>query len=85
MKVTLSGPVIIEEYNEHMGGVDKANMLLSLYKTKNRTKKWYHRIFFHLLNVAIMNSWILHRSTGGEGVILDFVLDVERCLMTGDA
>ena len=32
-----------------------------------------------------MNSWILHRSTGGEGVLLGFVLDVGRCLMTGDA
>lgn len=38
-----------------------------------------------MINVAIMNSWILHRSTGREKVLLDFVLDVGRCLMTGDA
>lgn len=40
VKLTPSRPAIIKEYNEHMGRVDKADMLLSLYKTKNRTKKW---------------------------------------------
>ena len=35
--IELTRPTSIETYNQYMGGVDKADMMLSLYKTKCRT------------------------------------------------
>ena len=55
-----------------MGGVDKADMLLSLYCTKLRKKKWYHRIAFQLLSLAVVNSLVMYRDIGGEGSLIDF-------------
>ena len=33
----------------------------SYYIDDHRSKKWYHRIFLHLLEVAILNSYILYK------------------------
>ena len=54
-------PTIVKEYNEHMGWVDLFDMLMSLYKLDHKSCKWYRRIFFWVLNVAIVNGWILYR------------------------
>jgi len=60
-KVELTCPNIVKVYNKHMGGVDLLDSLLGRYKIKMRTKKWYMRLFYHLLDVTIVNSWILHK------------------------
>ena len=49
-------PVVIERYNEFMGGVDLADQLLLYYGFSHRTLKWWWRAFFHLLEVAIVNA-----------------------------
>ena len=35
--------------------------LIALYRINIRSKKWYHCIFFHFLDVAVVNSWLLYR------------------------
>ena len=54
--VHLPRPACVGIYNKFMGGVDKADMLLALCKTKCKTSKWYHRIAFHLLSLAVVNA-----------------------------
>jgi hypothetical protein len=44
-----------------MGGVDLLDSLLGRYKIKMRSRKWYMRLFHHLLDVTIVNSWLLHK------------------------
>ena len=34
-------PASVELYNNYMGGVDKSDMMLALYRTKYRSRKWY--------------------------------------------
>ena len=36
-----------------MGGVDKADMLCVLYGIGRKSRKWWHRIFFGLINRTI--------------------------------
>ncbi|CAB3987582.1 Hypothetical predicted protein [Paramuricea clavata] len=79
--VSVPRPACIELYNKFMGGVDKADMLLSLYRTKHRSKKWYHRIAFHLISLAAVNAFVLYREVGGEGSLVDFLVDICRCLL----
>lgn len=44
-----------------MGGVDLLDGLLGRHKIIMRSRKWYMRVFHHLLDVTIVNSWLLHK------------------------
>ena len=71
--VHLPCPASVGLYNKFMGGVDKADMLLALYKTKCKTSKCYHRIAFHLFSLAVVNAWIVYCKIGGSGAVLPFL------------
>ena len=47
-------------YNKSMGGVDLLDSLIALYRTKIRSKKWYHRIVFHMLDFTPVYAWLLY-------------------------
>lgn len=53
-------PVMVEQYNCYMGGVDKSDQLLSYYGFCHRTVKWWRRALFHLLDMAVVNAYILY-------------------------
>jgi hypothetical protein len=48
------------EYTTHMRGIDVADRLRASYNTQNRTHKWWHRIFFFLLNMTVVNMFIIY-------------------------
>ena len=48
-------------YNKSMRGVDLSDMLISLYQTKIKTKRWYHKVLFHCADIAKVNAWLLYR------------------------
>lgn len=57
----VSCPNAVMVYNKHMGGVDLLDALLGYYRIQIRSKKFYHRIFFHMLDMITVNSWLLYR------------------------
>ena len=59
--IQIPRPAIVEEYNKSMGGVDLSDMLVALYRTSIGVKRYYFKIFFHLMDVAVVNSWLLYR------------------------
>jgi hypothetical protein len=48
------------EYTTHMRGVDVADQLRASYSTQNRSHKWWHRIFFFLLDMTVVNMFIMY-------------------------
>ena len=53
-------PTAIIDYNKWMGGVDLADQLLSYYSmTTRHTLKWWKKVFWRLVDIAIINSWII--------------------------
>ena len=52
-------PRIVYIYNKKMGGVDLADMLISLYRIQVKTKRWYIKIFWHLVDICKVNAWLL--------------------------
>ncbi|CAH1983893.1 unnamed protein product [Acanthoscelides obtectus] len=44
-----------------MGGVDLLDSMLGYYRIKIRSKKWYLRIFFHFIDMCVVNSSLLWR------------------------
>jgi len=60
-RLNINIPSIIKDYSLQMKGVDKSNQLISYYELDKRTLKWWKRIFFHLIDLCIVNSWILYK------------------------
>lgn len=54
-------PALIDIYNKHMGGVDTMDAMIGRQKIKIKSKKWYLKLFFHLVDIAIVNAWLLAR------------------------
>jgi len=54
-------PHIVSVYNKHMGGVGVTDSPIGLYRIRTRSKKWYHRLFFHMLDMSTINAWLLYR------------------------
>lgn len=54
-----------------MGYVDKSDMSISLYKVNRKSKKWWHRIMWHFLDLTITNAFIvLQECAGGKTISL---------------
>lgn len=60
-KKDVDRPDIVSIYNMHMGGVDLQDSLLGLYPIKLKSRKWYMRIFCHMIDVVVVNAWLLSR------------------------
>ena len=60
-KSSFSCPTAVAKYNEIMGGVDQFDQLRGCYAIGRRSVKWWHRIFFYLIDLAVVNSFILWR------------------------
>ncbi|KAG5871167.1 hypothetical protein JTB14_027104 [Gonioctena quinquepunctata] len=54
-------PCIVKCYNDSMGGIDLIDRMLSYHRMSASTKEWTVRTIFHLIDLAIANSWILYR------------------------
>lgn len=80
-KVDVDCPSIVKEYNKSMGGVDLADMLISLYRIPLKTKRWYMIIFAQLLDICLNNAWLLHRKVYPTKPLKQFRLEVYESLI----
>lgn len=59
-KSDVSCPTVLKDYNQYMGGVDRADRLRALYPVDRKSNKWWHRIFWGLMDIAFVNAYIIH-------------------------
>lgn len=89
-RVDVPCPKAVTIYNKNMGGVDLLDAMLGFYRIKIRSKKWYHRLFFHFIDLCCVNSWLLWRRVmkqKGDEIympLLDFKLAIADVLMHKD-
>ena len=76
----MSGPSVASSYRTHMGAVDKADVLKSLNEIGRKSHKWWHRIFFHYLDVAVVNASIIFKQMSDESMTLK---TFKRRIITG--
>ena len=58
----ISKPEAVWEYNASMGGVDRSDQSMSFYNiTRKRCRKYYHKIFKHMLEQVVHNVLVLYR------------------------
>jgi hypothetical protein len=48
------------EYTTHIRGIDVVDQLCAFYSTQNRTHLWWHRVFFFLLDMMVVNMFIIY-------------------------
>ena len=61
-------PEPIVEYVSKMGGVDKGDQLMSYYSFLRKSVKWWRKLFVHMVNMLMLNAFILHDKFGENKV-----------------
>lgn len=60
-KVSVPCPSLVKAYNAHMGGIDLSDMLIHLYKTPVKARRWHYPLFGYILDLSIANSWLVYK------------------------
>lgn len=56
-------PRVMKEYTKRMGGVDRFDQVKGTYAVGRRSKRWWLRIFYFLVDASLTNSFILYSLT----------------------
>lgn len=51
--INLDCPQVVKEYNKFMGGVDLLDSFMARHKFTLKSRKWYMRVFNHLLDMTV--------------------------------
>ena len=65
-------PVVVDKYNQSMNGVDLADQYTVYYSFVRRSKKWWRKVCFWLLEVATVNAYILYKKSNSSHTHLQF-------------
>ncbi|KAI4463266.1 transposase is4 [Holotrichia oblita] len=65
-KISVTQSHIIQVYKNNMGGVDRCNQNVALYRTNIRGKKWYFCLISYCLDLMIQIAWQLHKMQNGN-------------------
>ena len=57
-------PKLIKLYNSNMGGVDLGDQRIATCSRLMKGNIWYYKIFFHMLEVAVLNAHIMYQGAG---------------------
>ena len=65
----------------HMDYVDNSDRMANYYSVSWHTFKWTTKLFFHLPDLTVLNSWLLLSSSGAKYTHWDFTLLLVRNLI----
>ena len=72
-------PLCAHEYNQNRGSVDRTDMQISFSASIRKTMKWYKKLFFHFLDLSLLDAYLLYKRTKQVNIELtDFRLQVIR-------
>ena len=81
-KTPVSFPNIMKMHNSSMGGVDVIDQKIAAFRLDHKSKfRFYLRMFFDLINIAIMNSHIVYTKLGTSIFLLDFKIAVVKSMI----
>lgn len=63
-------PDVVLDYTQHMRTVDKSDMQIGNIECLRKSTKWYKKLFFHFVDIAILNAYNLYLVKTGKRVPL---------------
>ena len=60
--VQIPCPKPVKQYTGRMGGVDRFDQKRCYYSVSRRSRRWWLRLFYFLVDTCIVNAHILHTS-----------------------
>ncbi|XP_026123350.1 piggyBac transposable element-derived protein 4 isoform X3 [Carassius auratus] len=54
-------PAVVLDYNRNVGTLEPSSFITGHYRVLHKPKKWYQCVFYHLLDIAVENAFILHK------------------------
>ena len=75
------GKAIIQDYSRHVGYADKSDCMTNPYSVSRKTWKWTKKLFFHHLDLIILNRFIILASCGSKLTHRHFRLTYMRDLI----
>lgn len=75
-------PMMIVDYNRTKGGVDEVDKKCAIYSCSRKTRRWPQAIFYRLLDLAGVNSFVLYGQCRGAKLRRgDFIRNLARELV----
>jgi len=62
-KIAISCPSSIADYNRYMGGVDKFDQYMAAYSICQKSRRWWVKMFYYLLDTSIVNSFLMYKKS----------------------
>lgn len=78
-------PSCIIDYNKNMGGVDNVDRQLAITASIRKSLKWYRKLFFHLIDLILINAHALYKLQEGAISFTDFRMKVISSLLGVDS
>ena len=77
----------VQLYNKYMGGVNMAEQLRKYYCCRRRPRKCWLPLFYFMLDISLVNSYILHHNTPHTTKlsIKEFILHLAAELMSKES
>lgn len=66
-------PFPVAQYTNCMGGVDRFDQRRELYSTSRRSRRWWLRIFYFIVDACLVNAHILYNSVRPESPMTQLV------------
>nr|XP_015196272.1 PREDICTED: piggyBac transposable element-derived protein 4-like [Lepisosteus oculatus] len=54
-------PTPVRAYSQHTGGVSLSDSRVNFCSRLQKTRKWYKKVFFHFIDMVVVNSYLLHK------------------------
>lgn len=54
-------PKTVSNYNKYMNAVDRSDQILATNNVLRKCMRWWETLFFHLIDIAVVNSFILFK------------------------
>ena len=82
-RLSIPCPESIKLYNAYMGGVDLFDFRRKTYSCSRKSKKWWLRLFYFLVDMATTNAYIIYKEQPNVKLTQkDYILQVADCLMS---
>lgn len=56
-------PSSIADYNRYMGAVDRFDQYMSAYSVSQKSRRWWVKLFYYMLDTTIVNSFLLYKES----------------------